>query len=51
MGVPLSISTGNFTNMTRVFHQSSHLGDEYLLGKNHVKREGLSYDGVDTLFS
>ncbi|MCF8130137.1 MAG: DUF1207 domain-containing protein [Deltaproteobacteria bacterium] len=51
LGLPVTISSGNFTNMTRVFHQSSHLGDEYLLRGNVTDRQNLSYEGVDTLFS
>jgi hypothetical protein len=34
----------------RVFHQSSHLGDEFLL-RNRVKRVNLSYEGVDLKLS
>jgi len=51
VGFPVTISTGDFTNMTRVFHQSSHLGDEYLLRGNTTDRQNLSYEGVETLFS
>jgi Protein of unknown function (DUF1207) len=34
----------------RIFHQSSHLGDEFLL-RNRIERINLSYEGVDLLFS
>jgi hypothetical protein len=34
----------------RLFHQSSHLGDEILL-QNRVQRVNLSYEGVDLKFS
>ena len=51
VAIPVTIKNDNLTNMTRIFHQSSHLGDEYLLRGNAVERKNLSYDGVDTLFS
>lgn len=34
----------------RVYHQSSHLGDEYLL-RNQVDRENVSYEGADLTVS
>lgn len=51
VGIPVSIKKGNFTNMTRIFHQSSHLGDEYVLRGNAAERKNLSYNAFDTLFS
>lgn len=36
-----------FSALARVFHQSSHLGDELLLRKTRPNRENLSYEGVD----
>lgn len=51
VGLPLTFKKGNFTNMTRVFHQSSHLGDEYLLRSHSNKRVNLSYESVNSLFS
>lgn len=39
-----------FSALGRVFHQSSHLGDEFLL-RNRVKRVNLSYEGVDLKLS
>jgi hypothetical protein len=39
-----------FSALTRVFHQSSHLGDEFLLA-NRVQRVNLSYEGVDLKLS
>jgi hypothetical protein len=38
------------SGLVRVFHQSSHLGDEFLLG-NRVNRVNLSYEGVDLKLS
>jgi hypothetical protein len=39
-----------FSALTRVFHQSSHLGDEFLLA-NRIQRINLSYEGVDLKLS
>ncbi len=48
-----SMRAGRFSAFTRLFHQSSHLGDEFLLGKINTKfqRVNLSYEGVDTKLS
>jgi hypothetical protein len=40
----------SFSFLGRLFHQSSHLGDEFLL-HNRVQRVNLSYEGVDLKFS
>ena len=40
----------NFSAMARLFHQSSHLGDEFLL-RNRVNRVNLSYEGLDLKLS
>lgn len=37
--------------LARVFHQSSHLGDEFLLTRSNVDRVNLSYEGVDVRIS
>lgn len=42
--------TGNVSVLGRLFHQSSHLGDEYLL-RTRVERVNLSYEGVDLKLS
>lgn len=51
VAVPLSFNKDNFSAMARVFHQSSHLGDEYLLSGQAGERINLSYEGVDLLLS
>ena len=51
VGIPLILEKSNFSQMLRIFHQSSHLGDEYLLRGNADKRINLSYEGVNTLLS
>jgi uncharacterized protein DUF1207 len=50
VGLPLTIRYDDFTAMLRVFHQSSHLGDEFLL-RTQTKRVNLSYEQVDLLLS
>jgi hypothetical protein len=42
---------GDFSAITRVFHQSSHLGDELLLRRTRPNRVNLSYEGVDAKLS
>ncbi len=51
VAIPLSLKKDNFSVMARVFHQSSHLGDEYLLSGQPQERVNLSYEGVDALLS
>ncbi len=44
-----SMRAGQFSAIGRIYHQSSHLGDEFLLRKLDIKFEriNLSYEGVD----
>ena len=51
VGIPLTIQKGNFSNMTRIFHQSSHLGDEFLLRGQTKERINLSYESLNSVFS
>jgi hypothetical protein len=51
VAVPISFKKDNFSAMSRIFHQSSHLGDEYLLSGQSGERVNLSYEGVDLLLS
>jgi hypothetical protein len=41
----------SLTGMLRVFHQSSHLGDELLLRQTRPNRINLSYEGIDAKLS
>jgi hypothetical protein len=43
-------SYGPFQALTRIFHQSSHLGDEFLL-RTRTNRINLSYEAVDLKLS
>jgi hypothetical protein len=40
----------DFSTFFRIFHQSSHLGDEFLL-RNRIDRVNLSFEGVDLKLS
>lgn len=53
IGFPITIRRGVFSTRLRVFHQSSHLGDELLLRENNpdFKRENISFEGVEMLLS
>lgn len=46
VGIPIVYKIGNVATMVRIYHQSSHLGDEFLL-RSHVDRINLSYEGID----
>ena len=48
-----SVRSGQFSAFGRIYHQSSHLGDEFLLRKIDTKfeRVNLSYEGVDLKLS
>ncbi|HEX6691366.1 MAG TPA: DUF1207 domain-containing protein [Burkholderiales bacterium] len=49
IGLPLSWRRGALSARARLYHQSSHLGDELILGGNAPRRINLSYEGVDAL--
>lgn len=48
--LPLGFAKGNFSSLLRFLHQSSHLGDEFLLRTNE-QRINLSYEAIDLLMS
>jgi hypothetical protein len=50
IGFPVSYRKGPWSGLFRLFHQSSHLGDEYLLN-NRINRVNLSYESVDAKVS
>jgi hypothetical protein len=51
VALPFSYKKGAFTTLSRIFHQSSHLGDEFLLRGRARERINLSYEGIDTILS
>lgn len=50
VALPLAYAIGNFSALLRFYHQSSHLGDEFLLD-NQIQRINLSYEALDLLLS
>lgn len=50
VGLPISFRWGDFSALLRVFHQSSHLGDEFLL-RSRIDRVNLSYESMDAKIS
>ena len=50
VAIPFAYRRGDFSALARVFHQSSHLGDEFLL-RTKTERINLSYEGVDVKLS
>lgn len=50
VAVPVGFRHEGFSSMFRIFHQSSHLGDEFLLRTN-TERINLSVEGVDLKLS
>lgn len=51
VGIPITYRWEGFSVLFRVFHQSSHLGDEFLLANPGVTRVNLSYEQFDLKFS
>jgi hypothetical protein len=51
IGAPLTFRRSGFSVRARLYHQSSHLGDEYLLSSEDVERENLSFEAVEFLVS
>jgi hypothetical protein len=51
IGLPLTFRGGGFSGRARVYHQSSHLGDELLLRENPPNRENLSFEAAELLLS
>lgn len=50
IAIPVDYRSGHFSAEARVFHQSSHLGDEFLLD-TPTQRINLSYEAVELLAS
>jgi len=46
IGLPLSYRRGPWSYLIRLYHQSSHLGDEFILGNPGINRVNLSYEDL-----
>jgi hypothetical protein len=51
IGLPLTFRRSGFSARARLSHQSSHLGDEYLLRGANITRENLSFESIELLLS
>lgn len=51
IALPLTFRVGPFSGRARLYHQSSHLGDELLLRQNPPARENLSFESAELLLS
>lgn len=51
IGFPLSYRKGPWSYLLRLYHQSSHLGDEFILGNPGVDRVNLSYEDLEGIVS
>lgn len=51
LSLPLTIRRGRYSTRVRLYHQSSHLGDELLLRPAPPTRENLSFEAVELILS
>jgi hypothetical protein len=51
IGLPVTFRRNGFSIRAKLYHQSSHLGDEYLLRSDDVVRENLSFESIEFLVS
>lgn len=51
VGIPLTMRRNGFSMRLRVYHQSSHLGDEFLLRSDHPERVNLSFESAEAILS
>jgi len=51
VGIPATWRQGPFSARVRLYHQSSHLGDEFLLRNPSITRVNLSFEELDALLS
>ncbi len=53
IGLPITMRAGGFSARLRLYHQSSHIGDEFLLGENNpdFERENISYESAEAIVS
>jgi hypothetical protein len=50
IAIPITLRRGSFSSRLRVYHQSSHLGDELLL-RDEPERINLSFESVELILS
>jgi hypothetical protein len=47
VGIPLTYAKDNWRGRARIYHISSHIGDEYLLRHSNFHRKNKSFEAVD----
>ncbi len=50
-GIPITWRLGNWSTRVRFYHQSSHLGDEFLLGRPGFDRLNFNYEELEAIVS
>jgi hypothetical protein len=51
VGIPFTYRRSGFSVRLRPYHQSSHLGDEFVLRDDGVERQNLSFESIQGLLS
>jgi hypothetical protein len=51
VGIPATYRYGDNSFRFRIYHQSSHLGDEFLQSVNPPERVNLSYEAIELIYS
>jgi hypothetical protein len=51
VGLPVTFRVRSFSARARLYHQSSHLGDELLLRSQTIQRQNLSFESVELILS
>ncbi|MFZ3065439.1 MAG: DUF1207 domain-containing protein [Nitrospirota bacterium] len=51
IGIPVTYRLGDNSLRFRIYHQSSHLGDEFLQSVNPPERVNLSYEAIELIYS
>jgi hypothetical protein len=51
IGIPVTYRRGDNSLRFRLYHQSSHLGDELLLSANPPNRVNLSFEAIELIYS
>ena len=51
VGIPVTYRHGDNSLRFRIYHQSSHLGDEFLQSVNPPERVNLSYEAIELIYS
>lgn len=51
VGLPLTFRRDWFSSRFRIYHQSSHLGDEFMIKRPEIVRRSISFEGIDLVAS